>query len=89
MAQWLRLSAPNAGGLGSIPGWGTKSHTPQLRVCMSQVKTLPAAAEIPGATAGPVRPCAASKVNHGPRRSRAPLRSRTRSLGSWRSSPAV
>ena len=24
MIQWLRLYAPNAGGLGSIPGWGTK-----------------------------------------------------------------
>ena len=22
--QWLRLRAPNAGGTGSIPGWGTK-----------------------------------------------------------------
>ena len=26
MAQWLRLCAPNAGGPGSIPGWGTRSH---------------------------------------------------------------
>ena len=23
-AQWLRLCAPNAGGSGLIPGWGTK-----------------------------------------------------------------
>ena len=22
--QWLRLNAPNAGGLDSIPGWGTR-----------------------------------------------------------------
>ena len=22
--QWLRLHAPTAGGVGSIPGWGTK-----------------------------------------------------------------
>ena len=22
--QWLRLGASNAGGMGSIPGWGTK-----------------------------------------------------------------
>ena len=22
--QWLRLHAPNARGMGSIPGWGTK-----------------------------------------------------------------
>ena len=25
-APWLRLCAPNAGGLGSIPGQGTRSH---------------------------------------------------------------
>ena len=24
MVQWLRLHAPNAGGMGLIPGWGTK-----------------------------------------------------------------
>ena len=24
MVQWLQLHAPNAGGMGSIPGWGTK-----------------------------------------------------------------
>ena len=32
--QCIRLWAPNAGGLGMIPGQGTKSHVPQLRVCM-------------------------------------------------------
>ncbi|TEA34221.1 hypothetical protein DBR06_SOUSAS2710098, partial [Sousa chinensis] len=26
VVQWLRLHAPNAGGPGSIPGQGTKSH---------------------------------------------------------------
>ena len=26
MPQWIRLCAPNAGGLGSIPGQGTRSH---------------------------------------------------------------
>ena len=26
MVQWLRLFAPNAGGPGSIPGQGTRSH---------------------------------------------------------------
>ena len=31
MVQWLRLHAPNARGLGSIPGQGTRSHMPQLR----------------------------------------------------------
>ena len=29
--QWLSLHAPNAGGLGSVPGQGTRSHMPQLR----------------------------------------------------------
>ena len=31
MFQWLRLHAPKAGVLGSIPGQGTRSHMPQLR----------------------------------------------------------
>ena len=26
MVQWVRLRAPNAGGPGSIPGWGTRSR---------------------------------------------------------------
>ncbi|TEA31888.1 hypothetical protein DBR06_SOUSAS8310129, partial [Sousa chinensis] len=26
VVQWLRLHAPNAGGPGSIPGQGTRSH---------------------------------------------------------------
>ena len=26
VVQWLRLHAPNAGGLGLIPGQGTRSH---------------------------------------------------------------
>ena len=32
MVQWLRLHAPNAEGLGLIPGRGTGSHVQQLRV---------------------------------------------------------
>ena len=28
----LRLCAPNAGGLGSVPGQGTRSHMPQLKI---------------------------------------------------------
>ena len=32
VVQWLRLHAPNARSLGSIPGQGTRSHMPQLRV---------------------------------------------------------
>ena len=26
VVQWVRLRAPNAGGPGSIPGWGTRCH---------------------------------------------------------------
>ena len=33
-----KLHAPNAGGLGLIPGQGTRSHMPQLRVHMLQQK---------------------------------------------------
>ena len=45
VVQWIRLHAPNAGGLGSIPGWGTRSRMPQLRVCMLLLKIPPAATE--------------------------------------------
>ena len=38
MVWCLRLRTPNAGGLGSIPGQGTTSHMPQLRVRMPQLK---------------------------------------------------
>ena len=31
MAHWLGLRAPNAGGTGSIPGRGTRSHMMQLK----------------------------------------------------------
>ena len=31
VAHWLRHHTPNAGGQGSIPGQGTRSHKPQLR----------------------------------------------------------
>ena len=41
VAQWLGLCAPNAGGPGSIPEWGTGAHMLQLRVHMLlQPKTL-------------------------------------------------
>lgn len=30
VVQWLRLTAPNAGGQDSIPGQGTRSHMPQV-----------------------------------------------------------
>ena len=32
MDQWLRLQAPNAGGLGSIPARGSRSHMLQLKI---------------------------------------------------------
>ena len=35
----LRFHAPNAGGPSLIPGQGTRSHIPQLRVRMLQLKT--------------------------------------------------
>ena len=31
MVQWLRLCAPNTGGLSSIPGQGTRPHMLKLR----------------------------------------------------------
>ena len=38
VVQWLRLHIPSARNLSSIPGWGTRSHMPQLRVCIAQLK---------------------------------------------------
>ena len=37
MIQCLRLCAPKAGGLGSIPGQGMRFHIPQPRVLMLQL----------------------------------------------------
>ena len=39
VVQWLRLHAPNAEGLGLIPGLGTKSHMPQLKILHTAAKT--------------------------------------------------
>ncbi|TEA33612.1 hypothetical protein DBR06_SOUSAS3910180, partial [Sousa chinensis] len=48
VAQWFRLHAPNAGGLGSIPGQGTRvTCMPQLRVHMSQLRSLRATTKEP------------------------------------------
>ena len=49
--QWLRRLAPSAGDLGSNLGQGTRSLTPQLRVCALQLKILKAAMKMedPGA----------------------------------------
>ena len=35
VVQRPRLHSPNAGGLGSVPGQGTRSQTPQLRLKVS------------------------------------------------------
>ena len=43
MVQWLRCSTSNAGGLGSIPGLGTRTNMPQLSVPKLQLKVLHAA----------------------------------------------
>ena len=32
VVQWLKLCAQDIGGLGLIPGQGTSSHVPQLRL---------------------------------------------------------
>ena len=45
VVHWLRLHASNAGGPGSIPGWGTRSHILPLRVYELQLKILHAATE--------------------------------------------
>ena len=37
--QWLRLHAPDTGGPGSIPGQGTRSHVPQLKIPHASMKT--------------------------------------------------
>ena len=50
VVQWLKTLYYNAGGPGSTPGQGTRSHMLQLkRPCMPQLK-------IPCATTDPVQP---------------------------------
>ena len=39
VVQWLRLHDPIAGGPGSIPGQGTRSHVPQLKILPAATKT--------------------------------------------------
>ena len=55
--QQLRLCAPNAGSLGSIPGHRTRSHVSQLRVCMLKLKILNAQQRLKIL-------CAATKTRH-------------------------
>ena len=38
VVQWLRFWAPNAGGLGSIPGRGTRAHILQLKTLHAATK---------------------------------------------------
>ena len=38
VVQWLRLCTPNAGGLNSIPGQGTRSHMLQLKIWDAAMK---------------------------------------------------
>ena len=37
--HWLRLCAPNVGRPGSVPGQGTRAHTPQLKILCAATKT--------------------------------------------------
>ena len=46
VVKWLRLHAPNAGGLDLIRGQGTRSYVLQLRVHRPQLKNLLAANKI-------------------------------------------
>ena len=39
VVQWLRLNAPNIEGPGSIPGQGTRSCWPQLKLLCATSKT--------------------------------------------------
>ena len=39
VAQWLRLLPSNAEGLGLIPGQGTRSHVPQLKIPHVAIRT--------------------------------------------------
>ena len=43
--RWLRLCSPNAGGPGSIPGQGTRSHMAQLRIWVPQPEISHAASK--------------------------------------------
>ena len=49
VVQWLRLCTPNAGGPGSIPGQGTRSHMPQLKILHDTTKISHVATKIPSA----------------------------------------
>ena len=39
VVQWLRFHAPNAGGLGLTPDWGTTSNMLQIKILYAETKT--------------------------------------------------
>jgi len=39
VVQWLKLQAPKEGRLGSIPGWGIRSHIPQPKILNAVTET--------------------------------------------------
>ena len=39
VVQWLRFQAPNAGGLGSVPGGGSRFLMKQLKILMLQLRS--------------------------------------------------
>ncbi|TEA37329.1 hypothetical protein DBR06_SOUSAS1910012, partial [Sousa chinensis] len=48
VAQWIRLRTPNARGLGSIPGQGTRSHVPAAtKIHMPQLRSPRSATKEP------------------------------------------
>ena len=66
VVQWLRCHDPNAGGLGSNPGQGTRSHTLQLKIPNAAMKIPRAATEIHH------RPITTFKINILKKRERIP-----------------
>ena len=62
MAQWLRLHAPNAGGLDSIPGQGAKSHM-HATTKSSHVTTKAPACHNEGVSEPQLRPNANKQTN--------------------------
>ena len=58
VVQWLRLNAPSAGGLGFLPGQGTRSHMPQLRVHRPGINIPHAATKIKTPSAATKNPVA-------------------------------
>ena len=61
VGHWLRLCAPKAGGLGLIPGQGTRSHVVQLkRSCTPQERSQMLKPRSSSAKY-PARPCGVAK----------------------------